>query len=367
MSSLNACSFTATDHAFMTHALRLAERGAYTTRPNPMVGCVIARGDKKVGEGFHVRAGEPHAEVFALREAGAKARGATAYVTLEPCAHHGRTPPCADALVAAGITRVVAACRDPFGRVDGEGFRKLLAAGVLVETGLLEAAARELNRGFFSRVERGRPWLRVKLAMSLDGRTAAPDGDAKWITSDAARADVQRWRARSGALLTGSGTVRMDDPQLTVRLPDGEEALAPLRVVLDTRGALLTTAQIFDEQAPTLAVNAVDMVPDYEDDIAALVVPRDGEHLDLSAVIAQLAQRGINEVQVEAGATLSGALLNAGLVDEVLLYIAPVLLGDRGRPLLAGLGIATMADRFGFRVVESRQVGPDLRLLLRPN
>jgi len=359
--------FSAIDHGFMAQALRLAERGAYTTRPNPMVGCVIVRGSEVVGEGFHVRSGEPHAEVFALREAGERARGATAYVTLEPCAHHGRTPPCADALVAAGITRVVAATRDPFGRVDGDGFRKLMAVGVQVEVGLLEAAARELNRGFFSRVERGRPWLRIKLAMSLDGRTAAADGDSKWITSEAARADVQRWRARSGALLTGSGTVRADDPWLTVRLSDGEPALPPLRVVLATRGGLLTTARIFDEQAPTLAVHAVDMVPDYEDDIDALAVPRDGERLDLRAVIAQLAQRGINEVQVEAGATLSGALLQAGLVDELLLYIAPVLLGDRGRPLFANLGIEAVADRLAMRVVESRQVGPDLRLLLRPN
>ena len=359
-------AWSATDHAMMARALQLAERGAYTTKPNPMVGCVIARGETMVGEGFHARAGEPHAEVFALREAGARARGGTAYVTLEPCAHFGRTPPCADALVAAGITRVVASSRDPFGRVDGEGFHKLMAAGVQVETGLMEVAARELNRGFFSRVERGRPWLRVKLAMSLDGRTATADGDSKWISSEAARADVQRWRARSGALMTGSGTVRADDPQLTVRLPEGEEVLPPLRVVLDTRGGLVTTARVFDEQAPTLAVHAVDMVPDYEDDIVALAVPRDGEHLDLRAVIAQLAQRGINEVQVEAGAKLSGALLKAGLADELLLYVAPVLLGDRGRPLFAGLGIEAMAERVKFRVVESRQVGPDLRLLLRP-
>jgi len=366
MSSVNPNNFSASDHALMARALQLAERGAYTTRPNPMVGCVIARGDMVVGEGFHVRAGEPHAEVFALREAGARARGATAYVTLEPCGHFGRTPPCADALVAAGITRVVASTRDPFGRVDGEGFHKLMAAGVRVETGLMEAAARELNRGFFSRVERGRPWIRVKLAMSLDGRTAAADGDSKWISSEQARADVQRWRARSGALMTGSGTVRADDPWLTARLPEGEETLPPLRVVLATRGGLLTTARIFDEQAPTLAVHAVDMVPDYEDDIDALAVPRDGERLDLRAVIAQLAQRGINEVQVEAGATLSGALLQAGLVDELLLYIAPVLLGESGRPLFDGLGIKAVAERMNLRLIDARQVGVDQRLLLRP-
>jgi diaminohydroxyphosphoribosylaminopyrimidine deaminase/5-amino-6-(5-phosphoribosylamino)uracil reductase len=359
--------FSATDHAMMARALRLAERGAFTTRPNPMVGCVIARKDKVVGEGFHVRAGLPHAEVHALNMAGVKARGATAYVTLEPCAHTGRTPPCADALVAAGITRVVAACTDPYAAVDGEGFRKLMAAGVEAESGLMQAQARELNRGFFSRMERGRPWLRVKLAASLDGRTALADGESKWITSVAARADVQAWRARCGALLTGSGTVLADDPQLTLRLPEGVDAVPPVRVVLDTHGRLDPSLRVFDAAAPTWAVHAVDVVPGYEDDTLAFALPRDGERLDLGALLAQLAQRDVNEVQVEAGATLCGALLRAGLVDEVLLYLAPVLLGDAGKPLFAGLGIESMADRFGLDVVDSRHVGPDLRLLLRPH
>jgi diaminohydroxyphosphoribosylaminopyrimidine deaminase/5-amino-6-(5-phosphoribosylamino)uracil reductase len=282
-------SFSATDHTMMARALRLAERGAYTTRPNPMVGCVVARKDKVVGEGYHVRAGEPHAEAFALRQAGEKARGATAYVTLEPCAHQGRTPPCADALVAAGITRVVAASSDPYAAVDGEGFRKLMASGVEVEKGLLNAQARELNRGFFSRIERGRPWLRIKMAASLDGRTALADGDSKWITSAAARADVQLWRARCGALLTGSGTALADDPMLTVRLPAPQEALPPLRVVLDTRGRLPGTLKLFDNSAPSLAVHASDVVPGYEDEMRALALPRDGEYLDLRALLAQLA------------------------------------------------------------------------------
>jgi diaminohydroxyphosphoribosylaminopyrimidine deaminase/5-amino-6-(5-phosphoribosylamino)uracil reductase len=360
-------SFTATDHAMMARALRLAERGAFTTRPNPMVGCVIARKDKVVGEGYHVRAGEPHAEVFALRQAGDKARGATAYVTLEPCAHTGRTPPCADALVAAGITRVVAACGDPYAAVDGEGFRKLMAAGVVAEKGLLQAQARELNRGFFSRIERGRPWLRVKLAASLDGRTALADGESKWISSAAARADVQSWRARCGALLTGSGTALADDPMLTVRLPAPTEAVPPVRVVLDSSGRLPSTLKLFDGSAPTIAVHAVDVVPGYEDGTQAFALPRDGERLDLRALLAQLAGREINEVQVEAGATLSGALMRAGLVDEVLVYLAPVLLGDAGRPMFAGLGIESMADRYGMDVVDSRQVGSELRLLLRPH
>jgi diaminohydroxyphosphoribosylaminopyrimidine deaminase/5-amino-6-(5-phosphoribosylamino)uracil reductase len=359
-------NFSAIDHAMMARALRLAERGAFTTRPNPMVGCVIARKDKVVGEGYHARAGQPHAEAHALAMAGDKARGATAYVTLEPCAHSGRTPPCADALVAAGITRVVAACTDPYAAVDGEGFRKLMAAGVVAEKGLMEAQARELNRGFFSRIERGRPWLRVKLAASLDGRTALADGESKWITSEAARNDVQLWRARAGALLTGSGTALADDPRLTVRLPEPIEAAATVRVVLDTQGRLPTTLRLFDDSAPTLAVHAADVRTRYDREIRGFASPRDGDFLDLRALMAQLAQREINEVQVEAGATLSGALLRAGLVDEVLLYLAPVLLGEAGKPLFAGLGVDAMQDRFGLEVVETRKIGPDLRLLLRP-
>lgn len=369
---MSELKFTATDHAHMARALYLAARGAYTTKPNPMVGCVIARGGEAVGEGFHVRAGEPHAEVFALREAGERARGATAYVSLEPCAHHGRTPPCADALVAAGVTRVVAAARDPFSRVAGQGFSKLRAAGVAVEAGLMEVEARHLNRGYFSRLERSRPWVRVKLAMSLDGRTALESGESKWITSEAARLDVQRWRARSGAVLTGRGTVVTDDPRLTVRLGDETDVTAPLRVVLDTGGRLPKTAALLtDGTAPTLAVHADDVVPDYGDEVQAFAVRRAGEGrasdgLDLHAVLAQLAQRGVNELQVEAGATLSGALLREGLVDELLLYVAPVLLGERGRPLLGGITPAAMDERLGLRLVETRQVGPDLRLLLQP-
>lgn len=359
-------AFSAHDHAHMARALQLAARGAFTTRPNPMVGCVIADGGRVLGEGWHARAGEPHAEVHALRAAGGRAAGATAYVTLEPCAHHGRTPPCADALVAAGITRVVAACRDPFHQVAGQGFAKLEAAGVTVEFGLMEAAARHLNRGFFSRIERGRPWVRVKLGMSLDGRTALADGSSKWITSEASRADVMRWRARSGAILTGIGTVLADDPKLTVRLPDDEAFIPPQRVVLDERGRLPAGAGLLtDGAAPTLAVHGDDIVPDYGDEVDAFAVRRIEGGLDLGAVLAQLGQRGINELQVEAGATLSGALVSAGLADELLVYIAPVLLGESGRPLLAGVTPASMAERLALELVESRQVGPDLRLSLR--
>ena len=358
--------FTATDHLLMARALRLAERGAYTTRPNPMVGCVIAREGQVVGEGWHQRKGGPHAEVFALQAAGEQARGATAYVTLEPCAHTGSTGPCADALIAAGVTKVVAAMRDPFPQVDGAGFDKLRAAGVEVQSGLMEAQARQLNRGFLSRIERGRPWLRVKLGTSLDGRTAMANGESKWITGEASRRDVQRWRARSGAILTGANTVLADDPSLTVRLEDASEFVPPLRVVLDPGLATIARGRVREGDAPTLYLHAPDAKPPRE--LAAqraAVDVREGR-FDLLAVLALLARREINEVQVEAGATLAGAFLAAGLVDELLLYLAPTLLGDGARPLFSGLGIEAMAQRTQLQVVESRSVGEDQRLLLRP-
>ena len=364
-------SFSAIDHRMMARALRLAERGAFTTRPNPMVGCVLAHGDAVVGEGWHQRKGGPHAEVFALQAAGERAKGATAYVTLEPCAHTGSTGPCADALIAAGVARVVGAMRDPFPQVDGAGFDKLRAAGIEVGTGLLEAQARELNRGFLSRVERGRPWLRVKLAMSLDGRTAMASGDSKWISGEASRHDVHRWRARSGAILTGAGTVLADDPQLTVRLehPDGapgEDFVPPLRVVLDPGLATVARGRVREGDAPTLYLHAPDTKPPREMSIEHIAVPVQGGRFDLDAVLKLLASRGINEVQLEAGATLAGAFLSAGLVDELLLYIAPVLLGERARPLFDGLHIDAMTERLQLHAVDSRRIGDDHRLLLRP-
>ena len=359
-------NFSASDHAMMARALRLAERAAFTTRPNPMVGCVIAQGDEVVGEGWHQRKGGPHAEVFALQAAGKRARGATAYVTLEPCAHTGSTGPCADALIAAGVGRVVGAMRDPFPQVDGAGFDRLRAAGVVVESGLMEAQARELNRGFLSRVERGRPWLRVKLAMSLDGRTAMASGDSKWISGDAARRDVHQWRARSGAILTGAGTVLADDPQLTVRLEQGVDYVPPLRVVLDPGLATVARGRVREGDAPTLYLHAPDTKPPREMRIEHIAVPVQGGRFDLDAVLKLLAARGINEVQLEAGATLAGAFLSAGLVDELLLYIAPVLLGERARPLFDGLHIDAMTERLQMRAVDSRRIGDDHRLLLRP-
>lgn len=359
--------FTADDHRHMAHALQLAERGAWTTRPNPMVGCVLVADGEVVGEGWHQYKGGAHAEVGALQAAGARARGATAYVTLEPCAHTGSTGPCADALIQAGVTRVVAAMRDPFPQVDGAGFERLRAAGIQVASGLMQAQARTLNRGFLSRVERGRPWLRVKLACSLDGRTAMANGDSKWISGEAARRDVMRWRARAGALLTGSGTVLADDPRLTVRLADDAPFAVPLRVVLDPGLATIARGNVRDDAAPTVYMHARDTKVPHGFQAPRIALPRaaDGQ-LDLHAVLAALAEGGINEVQVEAGATLSGAFLRAGLVDELLLYMAPVLLGERGRPLFDGLGIDAMAQRLQLETVDTRRTGDDLRLLLRP-
>lgn len=363
--------FSAIDHEMMTRALRLAERGAYTTKPNPMVGCVIVRDGEVVGEGFHERAGGPHAEVFALEAARERARGATAYVTLEPCSHTGKTGPCADALIAAGITRVVAAMRDPNPEVDGKGMQRLAAAGIQVETGLLEAAARTLNRGFISRMERGRPWLRVKLATSLDGRSALASGDSKWISGEPARLDVHRWRARAGALLTGAGTVLVDDPHLTVRLGKDDAGneipfVAPLRVVLDPGLATVARGHIREGDAPTLYLHAADArMPRGIDSQHSSVPVRNGL-IDLEAVLKLLAERGINEVQVEAGATLAGSFLGAGLVDELLLYVAPVMLGERARPMFEGLHIDAMTERLDMRILELRSIGNDMRVLLQP-
>jgi len=385
--------FSAADHAMMARALRLADRGIFTTQPNPRVGCVITHGEEVVGEGWHQRAGEPHAEVFALRAAGERARGASAYVTLEPCSHHGRTPPCADALIEAGIARVVFASEDPNPKVAGAGIRRIREAGIAVETGLMRDAARELNRGFFSRFERGRPWVRVKLAMSLDGRTALANGESKWITGEAARADVQRWRARSSAILTGAGTARADDPRLTVRVggavrgavsdrhPASPLAVArdavgiaqaqpfrPVRVVLDARlDALQSGAHLLDGGAPTLVLHAPGARPSdarYTHVELAAVQCDAKRRLDLDVALRLLAGRGVNELQVEAGPTLCGALFQRGLVDELLLYIAPTVLGDTARPLLQLPALAGMTGRWPLRLLDQRRVGEDLRMRL---
>lgn len=357
--------FSMLDKKYMRRALALAEHGLFSSMPNPRVGCVIARGDQVLGEGFHARAGESHAEVHALRHAGAHARGAACYVTLEPCSHHGRTPPCADALIAAGVTRVVVACEDPNPRIDGQGLARLKAAGIQVETGLLSEQAHELNIGFFSRIERGRPFVRIKLAMSLDGRTALADGTSKWITGEAARADVQYWRARSSAILTGSGTALADNPRLTVRID--ESFTPPLRVLLDTRLRTDRHSHLLDGSTPTLVLHGADAAKSGTENVDYEAVPATDGQLDLEAVLAQLAARNCNEVQVEAGPTLCGALLEAGLVDELLLYIAPVLLGDHARPLLHLPMLSGMQQRRELRLVDQRQFGQDIRLRLRPS
>ncbi|MDA3915335.1 bifunctional diaminohydroxyphosphoribosylaminopyrimidine deaminase/5-amino-6-(5-phosphoribosylamino)uracil reductase RibD [Oleiagrimonas sp.] len=359
--------FDALDHIHMAHALRLAERGLNTTQPNPRVGCVIAHGEEVVGEGWHERAGQPHAEVHALREAGECAKDATAYVTLEPCAHHGRTPPCADALVAAGVARVVIAAEDPNPQVDGRGIERLREACITVESGLMREPARDLNIGFFHRLEHGRPFVRVKLAMSLDGRTALADGTSKWITGEAARNDVQRWRARSSAILTGSGTALADNPRLTVRLTDVPH-IPPLRVVLDRSLRTPDGAHLLEGSAPTLFLHGSSVQPDLRfAGVDCVAVPESGSGLDLEAVMTLLAGREVNEVHVEAGPTLCGALFAAGLVDELLLYVAPVLLGDLARPLLKLPALTDMSLRWGLEVLDRRAVGDDLRLRLRPS
>lgn len=351
----------------MARALRLAERGLFTTQPNPRVGCVIARGDEVLGEGWHVRAGGPHAEVHALRAAGESARGATAYVTLEPCGLHGRTPPCADALIAAGVARVVIACEDAFQR-EGGAVERMRAAGIEIVSGLMREDARELNIGFFSRIEIGRPFLRLKLAASLDGRIALASGESKWITGEAARADVQRWRARSSAILTGSGTALEDDPKLTVRLAD-TGCVPPLRVLLDRALRLPRSANLLaDGAAPTLVFHAdrIAAPADFAPHVDYCGARERDEGLDLVAVVAELARRGINELLVECGPRLAGALLRGGFVDELLLYQAPMLLGGDARPMLDTLGLQRLDQHARWRLIERRQVGVDQRLRLRP-
>ncbi|GAB4123660.1 MAG: bifunctional diaminohydroxyphosphoribosylaminopyrimidine deaminase/5-amino-6-(5-phosphoribosylamino)uracil reductase RibD [Sideroxydans sp.] len=352
----------AADSQWMARALQLAERGLYTTSPNPRVGCVLVKAHEVVGEGWHERAGEPHAEVHALRAAGEAARGATAYVTLEPCSHHGRTPPCADALIAAGVSRVVCAMQDPNPQVAGQGMARLRAAGIQVECGLMEAAARELNPGFVARMTRGMPWVRSKIAASLDGRTALANGNSQWITGEAARQDVQRWRARSCAVLTGSGTVLADDPQLNVRIDTGRQ---PLRVVLDSALRTPPTARILQGGKVLLCTTSRDAEKRaaIEARGAEVLVLADAQgRVDLSAVLRELARRGSNEVLVEAGRTLNGALLRAGLVDELLLYLAPHLLGDAARGM-ADLGVLTGLDqRVDLAWRDVRRVGEDLRI-----
>lgn len=354
------------DSAWMARALQLAGRGLFTTTPNPRVGCVLVKDDQVIGEGWHAKAGEPHAEPLALRAAGARARGATAYVTLEPCSHHGRTPPCADGLIAAGVVRVVIAMQDPNPLVAGQGVARMRAAGIAVECGLMEAEARALNVGFDKRMRCGLPWVRSKIAASLDGRTALANGSSQWITGAAARRDVHVWRARSCAVLSGVDTVLADDAQLSVR--HVETTRQPLRVVLDSHLRVAPGARIF-QGGPVLVVTATADAARHaalqQAGATVTVLADEGGRVDLDATLRHLGDIGCNEVLVEAGTTLNGALLKAGLVDELVLYFAPQLLGDMARGM-AQLGeLATLDERVELVWQDVRQVGNDLRIVAK--
>ena len=353
----------------MVRALALAQRGLHTTHPNPRVGCVIVKNGEVVGEGFHARAGEPHAEILALAQAGARAKGADVYVTFEPCCHQGRTGPCTEALKAAGVARVIAAMEDPNPLVAGQGLNALRAAGIKAETGVLEEEAGRLNRGFVSRMTRKRPFLTLKLAMSLDGRTAMGSGESRWITGDAARADAHRLRAEAGAVMTSVETVLADDPELTVRLV--QTARQPDRIVLDTQLRAPLDARVWDGSARRIAIT----VRPPADRMAALrargvevalVGTTHQSRVDLSSALATLGSLEINEVLVESGPRLAGALLQAKLVDELVLYVAPSLLGSEARALAQLPGLDRLDQRLQLRFTDARLVGEDLRITAVP-
>jgi diaminohydroxyphosphoribosylaminopyrimidine deaminase/5-amino-6-(5-phosphoribosylamino)uracil reductase len=351
-------SFSALDRAMMARALALAERGLYTATPNPRVGCVIVQGENVVGEGWHEKTGGPHAEVVALEQAGGKAAGATAYVTLEPCNHTGRTPPCVDSIVSRKIKKVVAAMLDPNPQAAHGGAR-LAAAGVQFEHGLMEPEARELNIGFVSRVTRGRPWVRMKIAATLDGRTALADGTSQWITGPEARKDGHRWRARACAVLTGYGTVKADDPRLTVR--EVETPRQPLRVIVDSRLETPQTARILDGGA--LIFCAVNPVKKGSAEVVQLANP--AGKVDLPGMLKELGKRGVNELHVEAGYKLNGSLVREGCVDEFLVYLNPSLLGDEAQGMAGLSGIKSLDQRIRMKIHSMDRVGEDIRILAR--
>ncbi|MCF5199513.1 bifunctional diaminohydroxyphosphoribosylaminopyrimidine deaminase/5-amino-6-(5-phosphoribosylamino)uracil reductase RibD [Pseudomonas syringae] len=366
----------ALDVHYMARALELARKGLYSTHPNPRVGCVIVREGRIVGEGWHARAGEPHAEVHALRQAGELARGATAYVTLEPCSHQGRTPPCADALIEAGLTRVVAAMQDPNPDVSGRGLLRLMNAGIGVQCGVLESEARALNKGFLKRMETGLPYVRVKMAMSLDGRTAMASGESQWITGPEARSAVQRLRAQSSVVLSGADTVLADKARLTVR-PDElgldaeltalAAARAPLRVLIDGRLRVPLDAPFFQAgSALVVTCAAASARGRYQEEGHEMLALADSAgHVDLRRLMGELAARGVNEVLVEAGPRLAGAFARLGLVDEFQLFIAGKFLGSSARPLL-DLPLAQMSEALELNIVEMRAVGNDWRVIALP-
>ena len=353
----------------MARALELARRGLYTTDPNPRVGCVLALGETIVGEGWHRYPGEPHAEIHALTAAGGHASGATAYVTLEPCRHTGRTGPCTQALIEARVAKVVAAMPDPDPRVAGQGFAELATAGIEVETGLLEAQARVLNRGFVSRLERGRPWVRCKLAATLDGRTATAAGESRWITGEAARADVHRLRAQAGAVLTGIGTVLADDPRLDARVEDTYDLAPPIRTVVDPHLRTPPGARMFSAPGRILiatTAGAASARPLVDAGAEIVPLPHTRGRISLDALMTALAERGVNEVHTECGPTLAGALIESALVDEVVVYLAPMLLGDTARGMFTLSAVTAMRDRIGLEITGVTRVGADLRIDAAP-
>lgn len=351
----------------MARALRLAQRGHLTTHPNPRVGCVIVRDGVVIGEGFHARAGEAHAEVHALAQAGEQARGAELFVTLEPCSHHGRTPPCADAVIAAGVRKVWVAMQDPNPLVSGQGIQRLLNAGVEVDVGLLQLEAERINRGFVRRMRTGRPWVSLKLAASFDGRTAMASGESRWISSAASRADVHRIRAAAGAVLTGIETVLHDDPQLNVRGLQAVEPRQPDRIVLDARARTPVNANVWAPGARRYWIVGQHAVAEAPAEVAVLRLPQDDAgRLSLLEVLPLLGHAQINEVLIEAGPRLAGAFLQAGCVDEVIAYVAPCLLGDAARPFAVLPGLDQLAQRVGLEWLDVRRIGPDLRIIARP-
>ncbi len=358
--------FTAYDYEFMSRAIRLAKKGMATTRPNPRVGCVITQDNCIVGEGWHKKAGEAHAEINALLQAGEQAKGATVYVTLEPCSHTGKTPPCADRLIEAGVARVVAAMQDPHDKVAGQGFKKLEDAGIEVDVGLLEQQAREFNPGFIKRMEQDLPLVRVKMAMSLDGRTAMASGESKWITSEAARNDVQQWRACSCAMLTGIGTVLADDPSLTVRISQLNQN-QPLRVILDGELQITPQARLFNQPGDVLVFtqlkNAKKIAELENQGIHVKCVGNTEQGLNLEQVLQHLASLEINEVMVEAGSQLAGSFIAAGLVDQLIVYMAPVLMGNQAKGLFNLPFINKMSDKIQLNIEDIRQIGEDIRII----
>lgn len=364
--------FSIADHTYMTLALRLAEQGLYTTQPNPRVGCVIVKNNQIIGQGAHLKAGEPHAEVFALREAGIAAKDADAYVTLEPCNHHGRTPPCVDGLIKAGVKRVVVAMQDPNPLVAGNGIKRLQAHGIQVEVGLMQNEAAALNPGFISRMTTGLPYVRSKIAASLDGRTALKNGKSLWITGEPARLDVQHWRAQSCVIITGIGTVLADNPSMNVRLAN--VVRQPMRVIIDSKLQTPVDCKMLADDMLKYSPVTIAYAQDADNKLADLSaagarllhMPEANGRVDLKALLKHLAQLGVNEVLLEAGKGLNGAFLQKNLIDEFIFYYAPKLMGADAKGMFATPELTEMRLTTDLDIVDVRQVGQDIRLRATP-